>query len=90
MHMYRCCCSGKHTHTQELNTNPDSLTLMSMYPSKELTREFDEQTMIDLQLVPSGVIMVRTKKVHFKIPYHCMHLFCHSETHLIQSYTKLV
>ena len=48
---------------QELNTKPDNVILTSMYPRNELVSELDSQSMVQLQLVPSGVLLVRMKTV---------------------------
>ena len=52
-----------HPSLQELNTNPDNVILTSMYPRNELVPELDSQNMVQLQLVPSGVLLVRVKTV---------------------------
>ena len=51
------------THAQELNEKPDNVTLSNMYPRSELDPELDSQNMVQLQLAPSAVILVRVKKV---------------------------
>ena len=52
-----------HSSLQELNTKPDNVILTSMYPRNELVPELDSQSMVQLQLVPSGVLLVRMKTV---------------------------
>jgi hypothetical protein len=41
----------------------DNILLCSSYPRKELGIDSNSLTMIELQLVPSGVVIVRVKKV---------------------------
>ena len=48
---------------QELSTKPDNVILTSMYPRNELVSDLDSQNMVQLQLVPSGVLLVRVKTV---------------------------
>ena len=48
---------------QELNTKADNVILTSMYPRNELVPDLDSQSMVQLQLVPSGVLLVRVKMV---------------------------
>ena len=48
---------------QELDVRVSDLVLTSVYPRKELSADMDSQTMVELQLVPSGVVMVKVKKV---------------------------
>ena len=52
-----------HPSLQELNTKPDNVILTSMYPRNELVPEMDSQSMVQLQLAPSGVLLVRVKTV---------------------------
>ena len=52
-----------HSSLQELSTKPDNVILTSMYPRNELVPELDSQSMVQLQLVPSGVLLVRVKTV---------------------------
>ena len=52
-----------HLSLQELNTKPDNVILTSMYPRNELVPELDSQSMVQLQLAPSGVLLVRVKTV---------------------------
>ena len=52
-----------HPSLQELNTKPDNVILTTMYPRNELVPELDSQNMVQLQLVPSGVVIVRVKTV---------------------------
>ncbi len=41
----------------------ESVTMTSVYPHQELSGELDDQTMSQLQLVPSAVLLVRVNKV---------------------------
>ncbi len=41
----------------------DSVSLVVMYPRKELGPESDDETMIQLGLAPSAVVVVRVAKV---------------------------
>jgi len=47
---------------QEPNEKLDNVTLTSMSPHSELDPELDSQNMVQLQLAPSAVILVRLKK----------------------------
>ena len=58
-----------HPSLQELNTKPDNVILTSMYPRSELVPELDSQSMVQLQLVPSGVVIVRVKTVS-SLPFY--------------------
>ena len=60
-----------HPSLQELNTKPDNVILTSMYPRNELVPELDSQSMVHLQLVPSGVVIVRVKTV--RSLHFCLH-----------------
>lgn len=46
---------------QELSVSEDKVSLSSVYPRRDFTTEMDSLTMQDLQLVPSGVMLVRIK-----------------------------
>ena len=52
-----------HPSLQELNTKLDNVILTTVYPRNELVPELDSQNMVQLQLVPSGVVIVRLKTV---------------------------
>ena len=41
----------------------DNVLLSSSYPRRELGTDSNSLTMVELQLVPSGVVIVRIKKV---------------------------
>lgn len=47
---------------EQVNRSVDGVLLCSSYPRKELSHDMDSHTMLQLQLVPSGVIIVREKK----------------------------
>ena len=64
-HQQKC----HHPSLQELNTKPDNVILTSMYPRNELVPELDSQSMAQLQLVPSGVVIVRVKTVR-SLPFY--------------------
>jgi len=61
---------------QELNEKPDNVTVTNMYPHSELDPELDSQNMVQLQLAPSAVILIRLKKVRNYITelsrYYCV------------------
>ena len=48
---------------QDLGVGEGKVLLSSVYPRRDLTNDVDCQTMQDLQLVPSGVVIVRMKGV---------------------------
>eukprot|EP00731_Ephydatia_muelleri_P032577 Em0024g121a len=51
----------RHLVAQELSVSEDKVSLSSVYPRRDFTTEMDSLTMQDLQLVPSGVMLVRIK-----------------------------
>ena len=62
----------------------ENILLSSSYPRKELGTDSDSLTMLQLQLVPSGVVIVRVKKVYHTV--YCKSLsLSHSLSHSQQS-----
>lgn len=51
----------RHLVAQDLSVSEDKISLCSVYPRRDFTSEMDSLTMQDLQLVPSGVVLVRIK-----------------------------
>ncbi len=56
-----------HTHTsfvhQEVGVGVGNVSLVVMFPRKELGTDSDGQTLVELGLAPSAVVMVRVAKV---------------------------
>lgn len=52
----------RHLVAQDLGASEDKVLLSSVYPRCNLTSDMDPQTMQELQMVPSGVILVRLKE----------------------------
>lgn len=42
-------------------------SLIRLYPRQELTSDVDMQSMVDLKLAPTGVIIVKVDKVHIRV-----------------------
>ena len=74
-HQQKC----HHPSLQELNTKLDNVILTSMYPRNELVPELDSQSMAQLQLVPSGVVIVRVKMVS-SLPFYSYFLIFPAST----------
>lgn len=53
---------------QVLDTDSANFSLVRLYPRQELTTDMDLQSMVDLKLAPSGVIIVKVNKVWFYTP----------------------
>ena len=44
--------------------SPAVISLKSVYPHRELTSSMDSQSMVELELAPAGVVIVKIKKVY--------------------------
>ena len=48
---------------QVLDSGSASFSLVRLYPRQELTSDMDLQSMMEMNLVPTGVVIVRIGKV---------------------------
>lgn len=65
---------------QVVDTASASLSLIRLYPRLELTADMDVQSMVDLKLTPTGVIIVKVDKV-------CKHYYNAVSNHTVINYT---
>lgn len=59
---------------QVTNTAQTKFSLIRMYPRQELGSDMDLQSMLELNLVPTGVIIVKMEKV-FAEPYFMLYTY---------------
>ncbi len=71
---------------QEVGVAVESITMTSMYPRQELRGELDDQTLSQLHLVPSAVVLVRVSKVRGG---RCVCL-CILLLHLLSNYCLMI
>ena len=50
-------------YLQVLDSGSASFSLVRLYPRQELTSDMDLQSMIEMNLVPTGVVIVKMVKV---------------------------
>ena len=59
-----------HCCMQEINDDIENVLLCRSYPRQELDHDVDSHTMLQLQLAPSGVVIVRVKQVSYHQRQH--------------------
>lgn len=68
---FKLLCAPTLLCLQEVNRSVESVVLYSSYPRRELSHDMDLHTMLQLQLTPSGVIIVRIKVCYNFLEYTC-------------------